>query len=172
MSQIETGGARGIRVPLPVTRSGFGLGTGILTTDGELPVEFLESGDRIVTLDRGAVRLARVAVCIMPAHATLWVRPVALDPPQATNSFAVSARQKILLRDWRARIIYGKRMALVEAARLVDGAHFVRMAGNAPTRLYQLVFDDGPHVLHLAGGTMLAATAQSAVNSRSQPSGS
>lgn len=166
MTQTETGGARSIRVSLPITRSGFGLGTGVLTTDGELPVEFLEPGDRIVTLDRGAVRLARVAVRMVPASATLRVRPLALDPARSAHSFVISTRQKILLRDWRARIIYGKRMALVEAARLVDGAYIIRMAGGAPTRLFQLVFDDGPHVLHLAGGTMLAATAQPALNER------
>ena len=40
--------------------SGFSAGTLIMTAEGELPVEFLNSGDRIVSRNRGLVRLHRI----------------------------------------------------------------------------------------------------------------
>ncbi|HHS94811.1 MAG TPA: hypothetical protein ENK63_05690, partial [Rhodobacterales bacterium] len=57
MTQTRSGQARSLRVPLPLSRAGFGAGTPILTTEGALPVEYLSPGDRIITRDRGAVPL-------------------------------------------------------------------------------------------------------------------
>ncbi|GKY89472.1 Hint domain-containing protein [Sinisalibacter aestuarii] len=166
MTQVSTGGARRIRVALPLKRAGFGPGTGILTTDGELPVEFLEPGDRVVTLDRGAVPLARVIVHAAPAHQVVRLRPSVLDQQGDGRSYLLAARQQIVLRDWRARIMFGKRTALVEAGRLVDGAHISRLEGAAPTRLFELAFDDAQHVIQIAGGTLLAASARLPVQAK------
>jgi Hint domain len=166
MTQIETGGARSVRVTLPLSRSGFGLGTGILTTDGELPVEFLEPGDRIVTFDRGAIALSRVIVRSVPASALVRVRPAVLDAKGDGRDFLLSAQQKIVLRGWRAKAMFGKPAVLVAADRLVDGAHMARLTGSTPMRLFQLVFDDARHVVQVAGGTMLAASARLPVVTR------
>lgn len=159
MSQTETGRARSIRVALPLSRAGFGLGTGILTTEGELPVEFLEPGDRIITHDRGAVALSRVIVRAAPVHEFVRLRPAALHPEDAGRDILISARQQIVLRGWMAQAMFGRPAALVEAGRLIDGDHISRPAGNAPARLFQLVFDDGRHILTLAGGRLLAPSA-------------
>lgn len=161
MTQIETGHTRSFRVALPLSRSGFGLGAGILTTDGELPVEFLEPGDRIVTHDRGAVALSRLIVRMVPASAMIRVRPSVLVPEGGGGrDFYISADQMIVLRGWQARAMFGKPAALVKAARLVDGAHMARLAGTEPMRLFQLAFDDARHVIQVAGGTLLAASAK------------
>ncbi len=129
-------------------------------------MEFLEPGDRIVTYDRGAVRLARVIQRIVAANTMVQVRPPVLDPAAGARDFLVSARQKILLTDWRAMALLGKRAGLVEAGRLVDGTYMTRLTGTAPTRLFQLVFDDARHALQLAGGTMLAASDRPPVSAR------
>lgn len=166
MTQIKTGRARSFRVALPLSRSGFGLGTGILTTEGELPIEFLEPGDRIVTHDCGAIALSRLIVRAVPASAMIRVRPSVLHPEGEGRDFLVFAQQKIVLRGWRARAMFGKPAALVEAARLVDGAYMARLSGTEPMRLFQLAFDDAQHVIQVAGSTMFAASARLPVIAR------
>ncbi|GGD41455.1 Hint domain-containing protein [Sinisalibacter lacisalsi] len=160
MSQAFPGRARSIRVPLSSCRSGFGTGTGVLTTEGEMPVEFLEPGDRIVTWDRGAIRLARIVVRLVPRAQVLRVRPSVTDPAGAGRDFLISAQTRLLLRDWRAAALFGKHSALVEAGRLADGAHIARLGGADRLRLFQLHFDDAQHLVQIAGGRFQVASAK------------
>ena len=75
MTRTTTGNTRATRVSPPLCHHGIGLGTGVLTADGELPVEFLEPGDRVVTYDKGLVRLDRTEVRLVPASDALRLRP-------------------------------------------------------------------------------------------------
>ena len=160
MSQIITGRARPIRVALSLCRSGLGLGTGVLTADGEIPVEYLEPGERVVTFDAGIMPLSRVIVRTVPAGEVIRVRPSVLDPDGNGRDVLISARQKLLLRDWRAKAMFGKPAALIEAARLVDAAHMVRLEGMAPMRLFQLVFDDAQHIVQIADWRLQVTSAR------------
>ena len=97
-------------------------GTPVLTLEGELPVEFLQPGDRILTR-AGARRLVQVAVSVVRnarvvriAHGTLGV-----DCP--TEDVTVSAAQQILVRDWRAKAMFGQPQAMIAASRLADGEY-------------------------------------------------
>lgn len=160
MTRITAGTTRDPRVSPPPCRNGIGLGTGVFTSDGELPVEYLEPGDRIVTYDRGYVRLAGVDVRMVPASDALRLRPSVLDPDGNGRDVILSTRQQVLVRDWRARIMWNRPLALVEARRLVDGAHLARLSGSQPVRLFQLRFDDRQHLIEIAGGTILLASAR------------
>ena len=157
MTRTTTGPTRDGRVSLPPCQNGIGLGTDVLTADGALPVEYLEPGDRIVTYDQGLVRLAAVEVRIVPASDTVWVRPAVLDPDGEGRDVTLSARQQVLVRDWRARALWHRPMALVEIRRLADGAHIARLSGPRPLRLFQLLFEDRQHLVETAGGYLLAS---------------
>ena len=160
MIPMISGRARRVRLTPSLCRSGLGLGTGVLTVDGELPVEFLEPGDRIVTFDGGYVRLARIDAREVPPSEVVRVRPTALDPDGGGREFLVSDRQKFLVRDWRARIVWGQPAALIEARRMLDGAHMARLDSAEPVRLFQLVFDDRQHLVSVAGGRFEVASAR------------
>lgn len=160
MTRSSLGRAREIRVSLPLCRSGLGLGTGVLTAEGELPVEFLEPGDRIVTFDRGLVRLSRVDARDVSARDVVRIRPAVLDPEGAGRDFLVSRRQQVLVRDWRARILWHKPVALVEAGEMIDGAHIAPLGGERLVRLFQLIFDDRQHLVQTAGGKFQLASAR------------
>ncbi len=166
MTRTTTGPTREPRVSPPLCHNGIGLGTGVLTSDGELPVEFLEPGDRIVTYDRGLARLDRVAVRLVPARDAVRVRPSVLDPDGDGRDFILSARQLLLVRDWRARFLWNRPIALVEACQLVDGAHVARLSGDAPVRLFQLVFDDRQHLVEIAGGSFQLASSRMPLRAR------
>lgn len=122
----------------PRLLTGMAAGTRIRTLDGILPVEFLEPGDRIVTRS-GARRL--VAVLVRQARALDVVRVKAStlghDRPEA--DLLLGPDQPVIVRDWRARVLYGEDVASVPSARLADGEHVLREI-RREVRLYTLRF--------------------------------
>jgi len=160
MTRTTAGPTRDVHVPFPLCHNGIGLGTGVLTADGELPVEYLIPGDRIVTFDLGLVRLDRVEVRRVPARDAVRVRPSVVDPQGNGREFVLSARQQILVRDWRARILWNRPVALIEARQLVDHDHVARLEGAVPVRLFRLVFKDRQHLVDIAGGSFQLASAR------------
>ncbi|MGR3365286.1 MAG: Hint domain-containing protein [Maritimibacter harenae] len=150
MSRVAPG--QSVRVTIPLCPSGLGIGTQVMTTDGAIPVEFLCPGDGIVTRDAGVMRLKDIAVRTLPMAQLVRVRPSVLDELGDGRDIVLAARQKLLIRDWRARAMFGTRAALVEARRMADGAYVTRLGGRAPMRVFQLTFADGRHLVQIGGG--------------------
>jgi hypothetical protein len=71
------------------------------------------------------------------------------------------ASQEILLRDWRAKALFGAAQALVPVSRLVDGS-FVCALGEIEMGLHELVFDR-PHILYVDGLELASARQDSVV---------
>ena len=119
--------------------TGVGAGARILTLDGALPVEFLEPGDRIIT--RSGARVLRwIAPRICPATMVMQVRPGALGFARPEAPVFFGADQPVLLRDWRARAIYGRTQVMVPLRALADG-HFIAPEPTQHKRLFTLGFD-------------------------------
>ena len=78
-------------------------------------------------------------------------------PPDAT----LPAGQPVLVRDWRAKALFGAEQALVPAARLVDG-EFVTLHEAATMTVYDIEFDT-PHVLYVDGLEVASHMAECAV---------
>ena len=135
-------------VPLP----GMLAGTLVLTLDGALRVDTLAAGDRVVTR-MGARRIARVEVAVVRHARVVRVAHDTLGVGKPQEDVTVSAAQGILLRDWRAKALFGAAQAVVPASRLVDGC-YMRAESLPRARLYTLVFAE-PCVI-LAGGLELA----------------
>lgn len=120
-------------------QGGIGAGTPVLTLDGYLPVEYLTPGDRIVTR-AGARTLSDVSW-------RLAMGPVILVPSSAIGhglprrDVIVARNQTILVRDWRARTLYGADEALVPAERMADGGT-IRAINRPDLRLFTLSFPD------------------------------
>ena len=57
------------------------------------------------------------------------------------EAILVTQEQPILIRDWRAKAMYGAAMAMIPARRLVDG-EYIRAEVVADLRLYTLHFDE------------------------------
>lgn len=133
---------------------GLMAGTIVLSLEGEMPVEFLEPGDRIITRDSGMARLAGVI------RATRLMRMISfaagsLGDTRPDQDLILPADQPVLIRDWRARALFGLPRAMIPAAALIDG-EFIRDLGEQTVPLYQLRFDRD-HVIY-AGGLELAGT--------------
>ena len=132
---------------------GIALGTIVLTLDGALPVEHLMPGDRVITRNSGSAALSAIRCHSAPRRACL-IRPNVLGFGRPEGAVITSSDQKILLRDWRARAIWGADQVLVPVSRLVDG-EFISDAGMSDAPLFELLFDS-PQVIY-AGGLELGA---------------
>jgi hypothetical protein len=84
------------------------------------------------------MRAGRIAI---RAGARGHARPVA--------DVSLPATQKILLRDWRARVLVGAERALVPVSQLVGG-ELIRRVGTGHARLVELPFN-APHILYADG---------------------
>lgn len=120
----------------------------IMTLDGEQRVSDLRPGTRVVTRDCGMAVLRSVRRRRITGRA-VRIKATSLGHNRPERDATLPAGQPILVRDWRAKALFGAEQALVPAARLVDG-EFVTLHDNATMTVYELVFDT-PHVLYVDG---------------------
>jgi hypothetical protein len=104
----------------------------ILTLDGALPVEHLYPGDKVITR-HGARALVAIDRIALPAGSPIVEVTRNAFGGRPDRDIWLPATQRILIRDWRAKALYGQAQACVPAGQLVDG-DYVRL-----TRLAQEV---------------------------------
>ncbi|WP_245990200.1 Hint domain-containing protein [Tabrizicola piscis] len=119
---------------------GLMAGTQVRTLDGVLPVEFLEPGDRIVTR-AGARRLVAVSVKQRRMAAVVRIRATTLGHDRPEQDLLLAPGQPVMIRDWRARALYGVEAAAIPASRLADG-EFIVTEVLRQVRLFTLRFDE------------------------------
>ena len=127
-------------------------GTMVLTLDGELPVQFLAPGDRVITRS-GARVLTGIEVSVLHGAEMVRISASALGHDRPEADLFVAPSQPILVRDWRAKALYGTDVAMVPAQRLADG-DYIRKETVAEVRLFTLRFAREEVVY--AGGLELA----------------
>ncbi len=128
--------------------TGICAGTLIMTLDGEMPVEQLSPGDRIVTRDGG------VSVLTAVTARKAKVRPVvikggSLGHTRPELDMTVTPSTRIHIRDWRASVLFGAKSADVEAHRLADG-EFVAQQKWQLMQVFDLQFADD-HIIYANG---------------------
>lgn len=149
-----SGDASGVGEDMAVSHGGLAPGTMVLTLDGELPVEFLTSGDRVITR-RGLRSLKAVTRHTLSEGATrVRVTAEALGGKPARD-IILMPDQRIVLRDWRAQALWGKDIAAIPAARLVDGT-FIRTETGAKQIMLSLFFG-APEILYADGLELASA---------------
>lgn len=113
----------------------FTEGTWISTSHGEVPVERICAGDRVLTLDHGIQRVAWIAHTDVPNHLIAKhesLRPVVLQPELTGGDrpLLVSAQHCILLQDplGRQRLVKARHLARIKGgmARVANGRRNVR----------------------------------------------
>lgn len=125
--------------------SGFVAGTLIMTAKGELPVEYLNPGDRIASRNRGLVRLQGIhqsSDILEPIHMSAH----ALGSDQPRGHLSLRSDQPVLLRNWLAKALRGAPQAAINAENLVNGETIVRSTKRRITFLH-LQFD-APQIIY------------------------
>lgn len=131
------------------------VGTPVLTMDGELPVEFIAPGDRIITRS-GMRKVVAIEVTRVENARVVRIASDSLGIGRPADDMVVAPNQPIAIRDWRAKALYGRAEAMIPAARLCDG-EFIRGDILSEARFVTLRFE-GNEVIY-AGGMELACTA-------------
>ncbi len=93
----------------------FTRGTHILTLQGERAVEDLQIGDRVVTRDHGtqvirwigSTRLPAMALSARPELRPVRISAGAIAEGVPIRDLCVSRQHRVLVRDWRAEMLFG-----------------------------------------------------------------
>ncbi|WP_458790264.1 Hint domain-containing protein [Yoonia sp. MH D7] len=142
-------------VATQTTESGICAGTTIMTLDGEIPVEHLSVGDRVITRDSG------MSVVKMVSSRDVKMQPIrikagSLGHTRPDRDMMVSPDARIHIRDWRAEALFGANAATVEAHRLVDG-EFLAQLPSRLVKVYDIAFDR-EHIIYADGVEMMSAS--------------
>jgi hypothetical protein len=127
---------------------GLMLGAKVLTLNGELPVQNLTRGDKLITRDDGAVVIRSIHRQTLHRRA-VQINAGALSPSRPEEQVILVADQTVLLRDWRARAMYRRPQAVAAAGALVDGRHILDLGAQQMT-VFQ-IFCDAPHIFYAQG---------------------
>ncbi len=142
--------------------AGLAPGTQVLTLDGAIPVEFLNPGDRLITR-RGARTLKSIVRHTLPEGTQrVCVSTDALGG-KPTGEVTLLPGQKVLIRDWRAKALWGKDIAEVPVARLVDGKAIRIETGGRQTMLS--LYFGAPEIIY-AEGLELASADKTTVSTK------
>ncbi|MEP2921685.1 MAG: Hint domain-containing protein [Sulfitobacter sp.] len=123
-------------------------GTTLLTLDGEMPVEFVSVGDKVITRDSGISRIQHIQRSTRLVH-SIALAAGSLGHTRPERDVTLAGDQMCLVRDWRAQAMFSADRALVAARTLVDG-EFIRDLGMQEQTLIQ-IFCDAPHILYADG---------------------
>ncbi len=123
-------------------------GTLIQTREGEISIENLKAGDQIITRTQGFSTLAGVRRSRAMMNAVRF-KSGSLGHTRPGSDLLMPLNQKVLIRDWRAKAIYGQPQAVVPAFELIDG-EFICDMGLQMLDLCILSFDR-PHVIYADG---------------------
>ena len=136
------------RTRTSICHIGLVAGTLVLTGDGEIPVEFLSPGDRIITRNAGMIPLVATETVRVNA-AAVRVSAGALGQDKPPHHVMLPAAQTILVRDARAKALRGARQAVMPAGCLIDDDEITAL-GPRLMVLVRLGFD-APHVIYADG---------------------
>ena len=127
---------------------GFPVGLPILTADGALPAEYLTPGDRIVTRNGGLVPVQEITAHTHVVRAIKFTAGcLGRQGPEA--DVVLPADQPVLVREWRARAMFGQSQAMATAVDMVDH-EFITDIGPRRMVLFRLQFDQ-PRVVYSDG---------------------
>jgi hypothetical protein len=135
--------------PARTRMSGILAGSWILTARGEIKIEDLRVGDRIVTRDKGMASLRAISRRHAGSMMAVCLPKDSLGKGRPARDVRVTPGQHIYLRDWRAEALFGATTALVPAYRIVDGT-IIREARTDDTVMFDLHFDTDV-ILYAAG---------------------
>lgn len=134
-------------------QTGICAGTTIMTLDGEMPIEHLSVGDRVITRDSGMSVVKDITVKQAQLQ-PIRIKAGSLGHTRPDRDMMVTPGANLHIRDWRAEALFGTTSASVSAERLVDG-EFLSTADVQEMTVYHIAFDR-EHIIYADGIEMIA----------------
>lgn len=125
---------------------GFGPATMVMTPEGEVPVDWLATGDRVLTRDHGAQpilwigrhRVGAGDIAANPMLAPLWIGAGALGPGCPQHPTALAPLHRVLIDGPLVELNIGVPEGLARITDLADGVH-VTDGDAGPVQYTQLL---------------------------------
>ncbi|MBK1634910.1 choice-of-anchor L domain-containing protein [Rhodovulum adriaticum] len=121
----------------------FTRGTRILTAEGEVPVETLQVGDRVITLDHGMQPIRWIGRRRIAGTGAMAPVHIAANTFGQHDALCVSQQHRVMIRNprWQLDLDLNTPEALVRAKHLIghDGVHLDR--SGAEVEYFHLLFD-------------------------------
>ncbi len=127
-------------------------GTTVLTLKGEMSVEQILPGDRVITRDSGTA-VVKDVLAQKVSLAPIRIKAGSLGHTRPDRDMIVTPDAQIYIRDWRAQALFGKPAAAVSAARLIDG-EFLAQDETVEMTVYTLICDR-EHIIYADGIEMI-----------------
>ncbi|MEX0284628.1 MAG: Hint domain-containing protein [Paracoccaceae bacterium] len=136
----------------------FVRGARILTPNGEVAVELLKQGDQVVCGDGtardicwvGSRKLDSDALRENPKLKPVNFQPNALGDGQPNREMQLSPQHRVLLRDWRAELLFGESEVLAPAHALMNDTTITRDHSCDPVEYFHILLD-GHHTVFADG---------------------
>ncbi|CUH51395.1 Hint domain-containing protein [Shimia marina] len=119
----------------------FTAGTFIRTPNGEVPVECLEIGDLVETLDNGPQPIRWIGRREVPAEGKLAPIHIAANTFGEHRALALSPLHRVLVQDAWAELLFGEEQVLVAARDLVNDTTVTRVSGGTVEYVH-ILFDE------------------------------
>ena len=141
------------RLAREIEFTGLAAGALVMTLEGEMPVDFLSAGDRVITRDSGMATVRSVRAKTITCD-VVSIMAGSLGHTRPERDVTLPADQRVLIRDWRAEAMTGQKQALIPARDLIDG-EFVRVQAGVEVTLYEIELDRA-HVIYADGLEVLS----------------
>ncbi|NNK78522.1 MAG: hypothetical protein HKP40_07400 [Litoreibacter sp.] len=142
-------------------KTGLVAGVRVLSQNGYQNIETLKAGDHIIT--RNGMRQLRSLRVRDIKMRPLKLSKDALGHDRPNSDMLVAPDQYVLVRDWRAPIMFGHDQVVVHLSRLIDGEHIMRMEEEETYTVYDLVFDN--EQIYYADGVEMVSRAMNIARS-------
>ncbi|MFY0691859.1 MAG: Hint domain-containing protein [Paracoccaceae bacterium] len=120
-------------------KTGLVGGVRVLGINGYQNIETLKAGDAVIT--RNGMRELRALRVREIKMRPLKLSKDVLGHDRPNSDMLVAPDQYVLVRDWRAPIMFGHEQVIVHLSRLIDGEYIARMDEEETYTVYDLVFD-------------------------------
>lgn len=136
-THATSGGGNETQQAAPTT--GLLAGCNILTIQGYKPIEDLAPGDRIIT--RSGLRILKDIATYTEVFQAVRVKSGSLGFNRPATDMKIAPDQDVMVRDWRAQVLFGAQTAMIPVSKLNDGGYITIDATPQAHQVYHLQFE-------------------------------
>ncbi len=159
-NMLEThGGGNEMTNAAPIT--GLLGNCNVLTMSGYKPIAELEAGERIIT--RNGLRVLRELSVTTHTFRAITVGKGTLGFSRPTSEMKMAPDQEVMVRDWRAEVLFGRDAVIIPIARMVDGKYISEEENVSDHSVFELRFD-GEEVFYADGVEIISKLTAASVD--------
>ena len=106
---------------------------------GRMPICDLQAGDRVIT--RSGLRILRELRVTTQTFRAIAVGKGTLGYTRPSEDMLMAPDQEVIVRDWRAEILFGRNAVIMPIERMVDGKYIAQQEALTKHKVYELRFD-------------------------------